>query len=81
MVNINADNDSCCAGFLRLFNPSDTTFVKHFVSNFNSAGESDRSFASYTAGYVNTTAAVTAVRFTFGGSDIDSGTIQLIGIT
>jgi len=81
VVNINADNDSCCAGTLHLFNPSDTTFVKHFISRMNSAGESDRSFGSHTAGYINTTAAVTAVRFTFGGSNIDSGTIQLIGIT
>jgi len=81
VANIHADNDSCCSGFLRLFNPSDTTFVKHFMSRVNSDGESSRCFSSHTAGYINTTAAVTAVRFTFGGSNIDSGTIQLIGIT
>ena len=81
VANINADNDSCCSGYLRLFNPSDTTFVKHFMSRINSDGEAARCFSSHTAGYINTTAAVTAVRFTFGGSSIDSGTIQLIGIT
>ena len=80
VVNINADNDSCCSGYLHLFNPSDTTFVKHFISRMNSAGESHRSFGSHTAGYINTTAAVTAVRFTFGGSNIDAGDICLYGI-
>ena len=80
VVNINADNDSSCSGYLHLFNPSDTTFVKHFISRMNSAGESHRSFGSHTAGYINTAAAVTAVRFTFGGSNIDAGDICLYGI-
>ena len=80
VVNINADSDSSCSGYLHLFNPSDTTFVKHFISRMNSDGESDRCFSSHTAGYINTTAAVTAVRFTFGGSNIDAGDICLYGI-
>ena len=80
VVNINANNDSCCAGYLHLFNPSSTTFVKHFIARGNSDGESDRCFSSYVAGYINTTAAVTAVRFTFGGSNIDAGDICLYGI-
>jgi len=80
VVNINANNDSSASGQLMLFNPSSTTFTKHFMSTANSDGESDRCFTSYVSGYVNTTAAVTAVRFTFGGSNIDSGTIKLYGI-
>jgi len=80
VVNINDNNDSCCAGYLHLFNPSSTTFVKHFISIMNSDGESSRCFGSYVAGYVNTTAAVTAVRFTFGGNNIDVGDICLYGI-
>ena len=80
VVNMNANNDSSCSGIFMLFSPSNTTFAKHFISKMNSDGESDRCFSSYTAGYVNTTAAVTAVRFTSGGSNIDSGTIKLYGI-
>tara|TARA_R100001224_G_scaffold111616_1_gene92058 strand:+ start:523 stop:1140 length:618 start_codon:yes stop_codon:yes gene_type:complete len=80
VVNMNANNDSSCSGYLHLFNPSDTTFVKHFMSRMNSDGESNRCFTSYTAGYINTTAAVTAVRFTSGGSNIDAGDICLYGI-
>ena len=26
------DNDQCIAGYMHLFNPSSTTFVKHFIS-------------------------------------------------
>ncbi len=80
VVNINANNDSCCAGYLHLFDPSSTVFVKHFIARGNTDGESDRCFSSHVAGYVNTTAAVTAVRFTFGGSNIDAGDICLYGI-
>ena len=29
------DNDGCGSGYLHLFNPSSTTFVKHFICNAN----------------------------------------------
>src|SRR5210317_1155117 len=32
---IGNDNDKCCAGKLTLYNPSSTTFVKHFMSETN----------------------------------------------
>ena len=80
VVNINADSDSSCSGYLHLFNPSSTVFAKHFISRMNSDGESARCFTSFTGGYINTTNAVTAVRFTTGGSNIDSGIICLYGI-
>tara|TARA_Y100001938_G_scaffold86140_1_gene118271 strand:- start:59 stop:685 length:627 start_codon:yes stop_codon:yes gene_type:complete len=81
ITNMNNNNDSCCAGYLHLFNPSSTTFVKHFIARGNSDGESDRCFSSHVAGYINTTAAVTAVRFSTGGSNnIDAGDICLYGI-
>jgi hypothetical protein len=31
---INTENDASASGYLHLFNPSSTTFVKHFISNF-----------------------------------------------
>ena len=81
IVNLNANNDSGASGFMRLFDPSNTTFVKHFLVQMNSDGESDRCFSTYVSGYCNTTAAVTAVRFTLGGSNIDAGDICLYGIS
>ena len=80
ILNTNNNNDSSCSGELTLFNPSSTTFVKHFLVSANSDGESSRCFTTYVAGYVNTTAAVTAVQFTYGGANIDAGTFKLYGI-
>ena len=74
-------NDECCAGFLHLFNPSSTTFVKHFISRVNSYHGSDYSIEAYGAGYFNTTSAIDAIQFKFDSGNIDAGTIQLIGIT
>ena len=80
ILNTNNNNDSSCSGELTLFNPSSTTFVKHFLVSANSDGESSRCFTTYISGYVNTTAAVTAVRFNYGSDNIDAGTFKLYGI-
>jgi hypothetical protein len=73
------DNDSSLCGELFLFNPSSTTFVKHFIArtqeHFNN-GSSD----SYAAGYFNTTSAIDAVQFKMESGNIDSGRIALYGI-
>jgi hypothetical protein len=65
---------------LHIFNPSSTTFVKHFISNFQSIAHSDTSNNEYHAGYFNTTTAITRVRFKFSSGNIDSGTFKLYGI-
>jgi hypothetical protein len=59
-----ADDASCC-GYLHLFNPSSTTFVKHFMANTQflaHSGTSDYSMTHFTAGYGNTTSAVDAIQ-------------------
>ena len=67
------------SGELWLFNPSSTTFVKHFIiTNNQTAGERSRNF--YIAGYGNTTSAVDAVQFKMTSGNIDAGTIKLYGI-
>ena len=75
-----ANNDSSVSGELWLFNPSDTTFVKHFTSTTNEETNGPRSTHRYTGGYGNTTSAVDAVRFQMTSGNIDSGTIKLYGI-
>ena len=77
---IGADNDQCSSGELWLFNPSSTTFVKQFMSNFNGVMNIDYSNQDIMAGYCNTTSAVTGVRFLFASGNIDAGTIKLYGI-
>jgi len=73
-------NDESLVGTLRLFNPSSTTFVKHFIANFNNYHESDITQNYYIAGYGNTTSAVNALQFSFGSGNIDAGDICLYGI-
>ena len=77
---VGADNDQCLSGYLHLFSPSSTTFVKHFISRINNYRRSDYSADHYTAGYGNTTSAVDAVKFQMSSGNIDSGEILLFGV-
>ena len=77
---IGADTDQCLGGTLTLFNPSSTTFVKHFISTANSSQSSDYTVENFIAGYGNTTSAVDAIQFKFESGNIDSGVIKLYGI-
>ena len=75
------DNDACVCGTLHLFDPSNTTFVKHFMSRTQAAEGTGYSGDTYVAGYINTTTAITRVQFKFNSGNIDSGTIKLYGIS
>jgi hypothetical protein len=75
-----SDSDSGIAGSLTLFNPSSTTFVKHFIArsiNNPSAYAQDE----YVAGYFNTTSAINAVRFQMSSGNIDDGIIKMYGVS
>ena len=74
------DNDQSASGFLSIYNPSSTTFVKHFISKVHSSHQLDIAYTMYVAGYGNTTSAVNAVRFQFDSGNIDSGTIKMYGV-
>ena len=77
------DADSGASGSLTLFNPSSTTYVKHFISRSNSASGGIGFYYStdlHIAGYCNTTSAVNAVRFIMNTGNISSGTIKMYGI-
>jgi hypothetical protein len=73
-------NDESLSGFLHLFSPSDTTFVKHFVSTVQYYETGNYSINSFVAGYGNTTSAINAVDFKMSSGNIDAGTIQMFGI-
>ena len=73
-------NDDSCSGEVFLFNPSSTTFVKHFITKANSSSGEGLPFTNYTAGYGNTTSAITGVKFVMSSGNIDAGTIKLYGI-
>jgi len=74
-----SDADHACQGYMSLFNPASTTYVKHFISTFNETNESDYNKNVYVAGYGNTTSAINAVRFQMSSGNFD-GTILMYGI-
>ena len=73
-------NDESLAGFLHLFDPSNTTFVKHFLADTVSTSDS-YAYRRLHAGYGNTTSAINAVQFSQSSGNIDSGVIKLYGIS
>ena len=77
---VGSDTDQCCSGTLHLFNPSSTTFVKHFICDINSYFNLDYTMNAFTAGYFNTTSAIDALQFKMSSGNVDSGTITLYGI-
>ena len=75
-----ADNDECDGGFLHLFDPGSTTFVKHFICQMSETGATPRASSNHIAGYGNTTSAIDAVQFKYHAGNIDAGDICLYGI-
>ena len=82
--NVGNENDEAASGTLHLFEPSSTTFVKHFFSIFNvynNSGSNGNSVQVDVAGYGNTTSAIDAVQFSMSSGNIDSGTFKLYGVS
>jgi hypothetical protein len=73
-------SDKSGSGILHLFEPSSTTFVKHFMSRFGTVRGDDLQTDVHCAGYCNTTSAINAVDFKMSSGNIDSGTIQMFGV-
>jgi len=74
------DADENLGGSMELFNPSSTTYVKHFISRLNYNHQANGlCFTHFIAGYGNTTSAVNAVRFQMSSGNMD-GIIKLYGV-
>jgi len=78
---VGADNDQCASGHLHLFDPSSTTFVKHFIATTSNADSGNNNVTFYISGYCNTTTAIDGVQFKFSSGNIDSGVFKLYGIS
>ena len=76
------ENDEAGSGYMYLFNPSSTTFVKHFLGTMNYVDDSGSPLSVQfdIAGYCNVTAAIDAVQFSCSSGNIDAGTIKLYGL-
>jgi hypothetical protein len=77
---VTISNDASASGILTLFNPSSTTYVKHFIAEVQHMHNNDYSMDTFVAGYGNTTSAVNAVRFQMSSGNIDDGIIKLYGV-
>ena len=80
ILGMGSDNDECGNGYLHLFNPSSTTFIKHYISRFSETGAEPRQVDGFGAGYFNTTSAIDAIQFKFDQGTIEAGTIKLYGV-
>ena len=74
------DADQSTSGSLSIYNPSNTTFVKHFITDMHEAYHGNFATHSMQAGYFNTTSAIDAVQFKMHSGNIDAGDICLYGI-
>ena len=73
-------NESGMSGSMTLYDPSSTTYVKHFISRVSSDGfamEAD----VYMAGYINDTTDITQIRFKISAGTIDAGIIKMFGVS
>ena len=80
-INVGGDDDECVSGTLHLFEPSSTTFIKHFIARSAPYEYSNRAFDCFAAGYGNTTSAVDAVQFKFSQNNMATGTIKMYGVS
>ena len=71
--------DECCVGYLQLFNPSSTTYVKHYIVNNQTYNASNISANNFVAGYFNTTTALNAIQFKMDTGNFD-GIIKMYGV-
>ena len=77
---LGSDADQSTSGYLYIFAPSSSTYVKHWISRFNSSNVTPSSIDYYSAGYGNTTSAVDAIKFNISSGTFD-GTIKMYGIS
>ena len=78
---LGADNDQSVSGILKLYDPSNTTFVKHFLCKAQGSLDGNVSLIVYMAGYCNVTAAIDGVQLKMASGNIDAGTFKLYGVT
>jgi hypothetical protein len=78
---VGTDNHESCSGIMKLYNPSSTTFVKHFVCQLHLAEHDNFSIDYFTGGYFNTTSAINNIQFKMSSGEIQDGTISVFGVS
>ena len=80
--NMGSGSDESLSGELILYNPSSTTFVKHFISRTSGVNPDSTGLMidTFVAGYFNTTSAINAMSFKYASGNIN-GTIKMYGVS
>ena len=78
--NVGNGADESCAGELFLFNPTSTTYVKHFYARLHSYEKDNIAFDYFPAGYFNTTSALDGIKWNFHNSSVFDGVIKQYGL-
>jgi hypothetical protein len=79
-TSIGSDTDESMSGELHLYGPSSTSYVTHFYARVNQYASAGYSGEVLTAGYINTSSAITEIDFKITTGNFD-GTIKLYGIS
>ena len=75
------ENDESGGGVLTLYDPSSTTYVKHFTARVQVLTQNQFFHDRHVAGYINDTTAIDEISFKFSSGDIDAGTIKMFGVS
>ncbi len=78
---IGNDNDQSASGFLHLFNPSDTTFVKHYIARTSQSSNADLARDQFIGGFFNTTSAIDALKFEMRVGNIETAVLKMYGVS
>ena len=74
------ENEAAACGILTLYDPA-AAFPTHFIARFANAYQEDYIFDHHTSGYINTSTAITRIRFKMSSGNIDSGVIKMFGVS
>jgi|TARA_A100000172_G_scaffold71973_1_gene52900 hypothetical protein len=73
-------SDESASGYVLVFEPSSTTFVKHFYAIANSLFHDNATTTYHIQGYCNTTSAVTGIQFAAGDGNGLTANFKLYGV-
>ena len=79
-IGMGGENDESMSGYLHLFDPSSTTFVKHFIADGHLYEGGNFAHRAFVGGYANVTAAIDGVQFSVDNGNIDAGTFKMYGV-
>ena len=76
----NQDKETVC-GWLRLFEPTNTTHTTMFMSEGIGYHMENYALAMYVGGYIDSEEAIDEISFKFNTGNIESGTIYMYGVS